>query len=151
MSKSTLIQLIITTSALIYVSVIVSGCATQSKSTGLGAFIGAGTGAALGGIVDPGKHGEYRTRNVIIGTAVGGIAGAVMGSTIFENNELKRQEAYEIGQKNAKAVLSKQGNMPDLKNPKVEARWIEGRVVGNRYIDGHFEYIIIEPARWDVE
>lgn len=151
MSKSKLIQLIITTAALIYVSIMVSGCATQSKSAGLGAFIGAGTGAALGGIVDPGKRGEYRTRNVIIGTAVGGIAGAVMGSTIFENNELKRQEAYESGQKNAKAALSKQGNMPDLKNPKVEARWIEGRVVGNRYIDGHFEYIIIEPARWDVE
>lgn len=151
MSKSKLIQLIITTTALFYVSVTTSGCATQSKSTGLGAIIGAGTGAALGGIVDPGKHGEYRTRNVIIGTAVGGIAGAVMGSTIFENNELKRQQAYEVGQKDAKTTLSKQGNMPGLKNPKVESHWIEGRVVGNRYIDSHFEYVIIEPARWDAE
>ena len=41
--------------------------------------------------------------------------------------------------------------MPDLKNPKVEARWIEGKVAGNRYIDGHFEYIIVEPAHWDIE
>lgn len=31
------------------------------------------------------------------------------------------------------------------------ARWIEGKVIGNRYIDCHFEYIIIEPAHWDVE
>jgi hypothetical protein len=129
----------------------VSGCATQSKSTALGGVIGAGSGAALGGIIDPGKNGEYRTRNVIIGSAVGGIAGAIAGSTLFESNEKKKQEAYENGQKNAKAAFSKQGNMPELKNPKVEARWIEGRVVGNRYIDGHFEYIIIEPAHWDIE
>ena len=71
--------------------------------------------------------------------------------TIFENGEKKKKEAYENGQKNAKAELSKQGHMPDLKNPKVEARWIEGKVAGNRYIDGHFEYIIVEPAHWDVE
>jgi hypothetical protein len=145
MRKFKLIQLII------YVSIMVSGCATQTKSTALGGAIGAGTGAALGGIVDPGKNGEYRTRNVIIGSAIGGIAGAFAGSSLFENNEKKNQVAYESGQKNAKAALSKQGNMPELKNPKVEARWIEGKVSGNRYIDGHFEYIIMEPARWDVE
>ena len=145
MRKSQLIQFIIMT------SFIASGCATQTKSTALSGVIGAGTGAALGGIVDPGKNGEYRTRNVIIGSAVGGIAGAFAGSAIFENGEKKKKEAYENGQKNAKAELSKQGHMPDLKNPKVEARWIEGKVAGNRYIDGHFEYIIVEPAHWDVE
>lgn len=145
MIKFKLLQLVI------YVSIMVSGCATQTKSIALGGAIGAGTGAALGGIVDPGKHGEYRTRNIIIGSAVGGIAGAFAGSSLFENNEKKKQEAYDNGQKNAKAALNKQGNMPELKNPKVEARWIEGKVVGNRYIDGHFEYIIVEPAHWDVE
>jgi len=145
MIKFKLLQLVI------YVSIMVSGCATQTKSIALGGAIGAGTGAALGGIVDPGKHGEYRTRNIIIGSAVGGIAGAFAGSSLFENNEKKKQEAYDNGQKNAKAALTKQGNMPELKNPKVEARWIEGKVVGNRYIDGHFEYIIVEPAHWDVE
>jgi hypothetical protein len=41
--------------------------------------------------------------------------------------------------------------MPSLKGAKVESRWIEGRAVGNRYIEGHFEHIIIEPARWDAE
>jgi uncharacterized protein YcfJ len=145
MSKFKVIQFIIV------ISVMLSSCATQTKSTALGGVVGAGTGAALGGIIDPGKNGEYRTRNVIIGSAVGGIAGAFAGSAIFESSEKKKQEAYESGQKSAKAELSKQGHMPDLKNPKVEARWIEGKVVGNRYIDGHFEYIIIEPAHWDVE
>jgi outer membrane lipoprotein SlyB len=129
---------------------IFSSCATQNKSTALGGVVGAGTGAALGGIIDPGKKGEYRTRNVIVGSAIGGIAGAFAGSALFENGEKKKQVAYEDGQKNAKAAFAKQGNMPELKNPKVETQWIEGRAVGNRYIDGHFEYIIVEPTRWDV-
>jgi hypothetical protein len=147
MNKFKLIQFI----TFVSVIVSVSGCATQTKSTVLGGAIGAGAGATLGGIIDPGKNGEYRTRNVIIGSALGGIAGAFAGTKFFENNEKKKQEAYENGQKNARAELSKQGHIPDLKNPKVETRWIEGKVVGNRYIDGHFEYIIIEPAHWDVE
>ena len=135
----------------ICISAMTSGCSTQTKSTALGGVVGAGTGATLGGIIDPGKNGEFRTRNVIIGSAVGGIAGAFAGSALFENSDKKKKEAYENGQKNAKAEFSKQGHIPDLKNPKVEARWIEGKVVGNRYIDGHFEYIIVVPAHWDVE
>ena len=58
-------------------SLAMSGCATQSKSIGLGGAIGAGTGAVLGGIADPGKNGEYRTRNVVVGAALGGMAGMV--------------------------------------------------------------------------
>lgn len=38
---------------------------------------------------------------------------------------------------------------PLLKDPRVEARWVETKVVGNRYIEGHFEYQIIEPAQWE--
>ena len=38
-------------------SLAIGGCATQSKSIGLGGGIGAGAGAILGGIADPGKDG----------------------------------------------------------------------------------------------
>ena len=51
MRKSQLIQLIFAT------SIMVSGCATQTKSIALGGVVGTGTGAALGGIIDPGKNG----------------------------------------------------------------------------------------------
>jgi hypothetical protein len=57
-----------------------TGCSSMGKSMGLGGTIGAGTGAALGGIVDPGKNGQYRTRNVIIGAGVGAIAGTLRSS-----------------------------------------------------------------------
>jgi hypothetical protein len=128
-------------------SMTLSGCATSSRSIGLGGAIGAGTGAVLGGIADPGKEGEYRTRNVIVGGALGGMAGMIAGSVIHENTESQKREAFLRGQ--ATAQSPKSGSMPSLSSPKVESHWVEGRAVGNRYIEGHFEYVITEPARWE--
>ena len=115
---------------------------------GLGTAIGAGTGAALGGIVDPGKNGKYRTRNVIIGAGVGAIAGGLTGAAIHENNERDKELAFLKG-KEAQRKSSKSQSAPSLQQPKVEAVWVESKVMGNRYIEGHFEYIITEPTRWE--
>jgi hypothetical protein len=125
------------------------GCATQTRSTMLGGAIGAGTGAVLGGIVAPGgKNGEYRTRNVIVGTAVGGMAGMVTGALIGDKIEKEKQEAFKNGQA-TRAKAPPPGSPPSLQSAKVDARWVEGRIMGNRYVEGHWEYIIIEPARWE--
>lgn len=132
---------------LIALTLAMMGCATQNKSVGLGGALGAGTGAALGGIADPGKNGEYRTRNVVVGAALGGMAGMIAGSVIHTETEKQKKEAFLKGR--ASAPQAKQGAMPDMKSPRVETRWIEGRIQGNRYIEGHFEYVIVEPARWD--
>lgn len=136
--------------SLIALTFAMTGCATQNKSAGLGGAIGAGTGAVLGGIIDPGKNGEYRTRNVVVGTALGGMAGMIAGSVIHEETEKQKKEAFLKGRASAPQRAS-QGAMPALKSPRVETRWIEGKIQGNRYIEGHFEYVIVEPARWDAE
>lgn len=133
---------------LIAVMMLSAGCATQNKSVGLGGAVGAGTGALIGGIADPGKNGELRTRNVLIGATLGGMTGMVAGSLIHKESEKAKKEAFLAGQKSA--VPSSSG-MPNLSQPRVETRWIEGRVQGNRYIEGHFEYVIVEPVRWDVK
>jgi len=124
-----------------------AGCATQNKSVGLGAGIGSLGGASVGAIADAGKNGENRTRNVVIGAALGGMAGMVAGSYTYSSLERQRGEAFKKGQASAPQPVA--GVMPDLKAPQVEARWVEGRTIGNRYIEGHYEYIITEPARWD--
>ncbi len=123
------------------------GCATANKSVGLGGAVGAGAGAIAGGLADPGKDGEYRTRNVIVGTALGGMAGMITGSVIHNEVEDQKKDAFQKGR--ASAPSPKGGAVPSLKSPKVESRWIEAHSVGNKYIEGHFEYIITEPARWD--
>jgi hypothetical protein len=123
-----------------------TGCATQGKSIGLGGAIGAGTGAVLGGIAT--RDGEYRTRNVIIGAAAGGLVGSIAGASIHENTEREKEIAYLKGRE-SKQNTPKAGAMPSLQNPRVEAQWVESKITGNRYIEGHFEYIIMEPTRWE--
>lgn len=134
---------------MIVTSLFLSACATQNKSAGLGGLIGATGGAAIGGIVDPGKNGEYRTRNVVIGATIGGMAGLVAGSNLHEEIKARESAAYSKGR--ASAPQMPMGAMPSLKNAKVESRWIEGRVIGNRYVEGHFEHLITEPTRWDAQ
>lgn len=130
-------------------SLFLNGCATANRSVGLGGVIGAGTGAVLGGIIDPGKDGEYRTRNVIVGAALGGMAGMITGSVIQKNTEKQKQEAFLKGQASA-SPPPQAGAMPTLKPARVESKWIEAHPVGtNRWVEGHFEYLIVEPARWE--
>lgn len=123
-----------------------TGCSSMGKSAGLGSAIGAGTGAALGGII--GQDGKHRTRNVIIGASVGAIAGGFAGSAIHESNEREKELAYLKG-KESERKSTKGQSTPSLQQPKVEAIWVESKVVGNRYIEGHFEYVITEPTRWE--
>lgn len=134
--------------SLVCLSLYVSGCTTESKSIGLGGTIGASGGALLGGIADPGRHGELRTRNVIVGAALGGMTGMIAGSFIHENTEKEKRDAFLKGQ--ASAPQPPSGAAPTLKPARVESQWIEGHAAGtNRWVEGHFEYLIVEPARWD--
>lgn len=130
----------------------ITGCATTGKSIAAGGAFGAGTGALVGAIADPGAQGQYRTRNVFIGAALGGVAGIATGAIIGDGIEDKKKEAFDDGRKSAEASHVNDrpaGSPPDLKNAKVDARWVEGKVTGNRYVDGHWEYLITEPARWE--
>ncbi|MDZ4661259.1 MAG: hypothetical protein SGJ18_06520 [Pseudomonadota bacterium] len=123
------------------------GCATANKSAGFGGAIGAGTGALLGGIADPGKNGEYRTRNVFVGATLGGMAGLITGSVIHKEMDEQKKEAFLKGR--ASSPPQQAGVMPSLTQAKVRTEWIESRVSGNRFVEGHFEYVIEEPSRWD--
>ena len=130
----------------------ICGCATTGRSIAAGGAFGAGTGALVGAIADPGAHGQYRTRNVFIGAALGGVAGIATGALIGDGIEDKKKESFEDGRKSAQTSLANErpaGSPPDLRSAKVEARWIEGKVTGNRYVDGHWEYLITEPARFE--
>lgn len=131
----------------LFVVFLITGCASANKSVGLGGSIGAGAGAIAGGLANPGKDGEFRTRNVIVGASIGGMAGLIAGSAIHNEMEDQKKEAFLKGK--ASQPSPKVGAMPSLKSAKVDSRWVEGHSVGNRYIEGHFEYTITEPARWD--
>ncbi len=139
----------LSTSALLFVS----ACATTGGSVGAGAAAGGLFGAGVGAVADPGRRGEDRFRNVVIGTAIGGVAGAGAGFMMDRHLKDERQESYAKGKKEAEKdaeshAAAASGNSPRLLPARTEARWVPDQVRGNTFVPGHFEYIIIEGARW---
>lgn len=134
---------LVTKSAVILMAMMTFACASKNKSMGAGGLIGASVGGGIGALI-PEKSGNERVRNVVIGSALGGIAGVIMGSAAYKN------ESRQNAPLNTSATFPFDAPIPpSLKKAKVESRWIEAKIVGNRYIEGHREFIIIEPAAWE--
>lgn len=128
-----------------------SGCSTSGKSTMAGAGIGAGLGAGVGAMVDPGPKGENRIRNVFIGSTAGALVGAGGGYLTHQGISKKEDEAYEKGKKDGKTSaieFTPNSAEPVLIPAKVEARFVDDQVRGSVFVPAHFEYRIVEPARW---
>ena len=124
-----------------------SGCATANRSAGLGGAIGAGAGMGIGAIADPGKNGEYRTRNVIIGGTLGAMTGMIAGSAIHSASEKNKNEAFNAGRKSAPPVDPNE--QPNLVPAQWRAEVVEAKRIGNRFVPRHIEYVITEQARWE--
>ena len=123
------------------------GCATANRSAGLGGAVGAGAGMAIGAIADPGKNGEYRTRNVFIGGTLGAMTGLIAGNAIHASNEKAKNEGFKSGR--AAAVPVDPNEEPKLIPAQWRAEVVEAKRVGNRFVPRHIEYVITEPARWE--
>ena len=139
-------------SAVLVSGFLLGGCATGGKSTLFGAGVGAGVGAGIGAMVDPGPKGEGRIRNVFIGAAAGSLIGAGTGYLAHGGVESREKNAFEKGKKEGKKTPSEYvggaPGEPTLLPPRVEARFVDEQVRGNIYVPAHFEYVIVEPARW---
>ncbi len=131
--------------SMIMIAALMGGCASKGKSVGLGSALGAGMGAAIGGIIDPGKKGQYRTRNVIVGATIGAIAGGFTGNALHDQKEQEKEIALLKSKNRSEGTPPK---APVLSDPRVEAHWVESKVVGNKWVEGHYEYVITEPSRW---
>ena len=131
-----------------------SGCASAGKSIGAGATSGSVLGAGVGALADPGNSGNNRIRNVLIGTAVGGVVGAGAGYATNQLVKNEKDESYQKGKADTQKDLSDHiassgNNTPKLLPPRTEAKWIPDQVRGATFIPGHLEYIILESARWE--
>ena len=142
--------------ALSFAIILSTGCSTTGKSIGAGALSGGVLGAGVGALADPGNAGENRFRNVVIGTAVGSAVGAGTGFMADQYAKNEKVDAYEKGKKDAEEAVnarlkSSQSKQPRLLPAKTEAHWVNDSIRSNVFIPGHFEYQIIEPARWTTE
>lgn len=131
-----------------------TGCATLAGSLGAAAGTGAILGAGAGLLQYPGRKGEYRLKNILVGSALGALTGGGIGYLEHNYFKTKEEEAYERGKEDAqpkpKEVSSNSESMgqPQLLPPKTESHWIPDQIRGNTFIPGHFEYVIIQGAHW---
>jgi len=131
-----------------------SGCTTMGKSVGAGAAAGGMMGAGVGALADPGSDSQNRFRNVVIGAAVGSAVGAGAGFMMGEHLKNEKQEAVSLARKgadeeNSRHIQSTQAGAPRLISPRTEARWVSDQIRGNVFVPGHFEYVIVEGAKWE--
>lgn len=133
------------------IAILISGCATSGKTTLLGSGIGVGLGAGVGAIANGGPSGRNKIRNVFIGATAGSLLGAGAGYLAQELIEKREQDAFDKGKKEGQKPIANyngEPGQPVLVPPRVEGRYVEDQVRGNTFVPAHFEYQIVEPARW---
>lgn len=117
-----------------------SGCSTLKESTllgiGVGSVVGAGVGAAAGS-----PRGN-ENRGAMTGAAVGAALGGLMGFLDFK--ERSKKEAMKIGS----GTGAGNSDAPFLTKPKVQRVWVPEKVEGDKYISGHWIYVIERPSVW---
>ena len=117
-----------------------SGCSTLKESTllgvGVGSVIGAGVGAAAGS-----PRGN-ENRGAMTGAAVGAALGGLMG--FLDHKERAKKEALKIGSGHG----ASNSEAPFLTKPKVQRVWVPEKIEGDKYISGHWMYVIERPSVW---
>ena len=123
---------------LIIISITLSACASMQKSTILGAVIGSTVGGLLGNTA--GNH-DNRGQSTLIGASLGAGLGGLIGYSSYQEKEKKDQQAVlKDNPLNLKA--------PSLTSPKVRRVWVPSKIEGDKYIDGHYMYVIEKTSTW---
>lgn len=123
---------------LIMITLTLSSCASMEKSTILGAVIGATAGGLIG---NSAGDGDRRGHSTSVGAAVGAGLGGLIGYAAYKDKQKKAQQ--ETLKENPFASKA-----PSLTAPKVRRVWVPSRIEGDRYIDGHYMYLIEKTSGW---
>ena len=116
---------------------LLASCASIERSTLLGAVtVGAlGTGIGLAA--------EKSAGSALIGLGIGAIVGGAMGFATHKEQESKRGQLM-----NPLITKDYKDNVPPISTPEVRRVWVPAKVEGNKYVEGHFIFVIDRQAVW---
>jgi hypothetical protein len=115
-----------------------TACATTTQSALLGASIGGGVGVGVG--QRESRHFRGSVIGALVGASVGGLAGFLLR---------KKDEGSPINL--STQVKAEDGAFPPLTKAKLKSMWVPDKIEGNKYIKGHFIYVIEDPGNWATE
>ncbi len=115
-----------------------SGCASMEKSILLGSAAGGalGTGIGLGA--------EKSAGSALIGLGIGAIVGGVMGYATHSERDSKRAQWLTPA-----ATKEFKDKVPGMSTPEVRRVWVPEKIEGNKYVEGHYIYVIDRGAQWN--
>jgi hypothetical protein len=129
---------------------ILSSCATMSDSL----ILGASSGAATGAIISNQTQGNSST-GAAVGALIGGISAYFIHKGIEKRDEkVRRQtllnlEKFDVSTppKSAAPPIPTSGGH-FLTKPVVDMDWIETQVQGDKLVEGHRVWKIVEKPKW---
>lgn len=124
---------------LILVTLFACSCSTLGKSIGLGSALGGTAGALIGNSEGKGSH---RDKSTLQGAAIGSALGALIGLAGYQGNKEK------LGAKSPEREMGLEPKAPSLTAPKVRRVFVPARIEGERYIEGHYMYVIEKTSTW---
>jgi len=132
-----------------------TSCSTYPKSLATGATAGVAMGATVGAIAYGGVNGRHRSRNIVMGSLVGGALGMLTGHLIHDNKNEKvmnsnRTENEEMFRSwvNEYKIGNISDDDPSLTKPEIEKIWIPETVRGKIYSQGHWQWRIKRGTSW---
>ena len=124
------------TIAILSICLVLSGCSTMRDSILLGAgtmgAVGTGIGAAAG----------HNVGGALLGLGIGAVFGGTMGFLTHKDKEEKERLAKLGSKKN------EEPKVPSLTSPEVRRVWVPEKIDGNKFIEGHYLYLIERSSVW---
>jgi len=104
---------------------------------GLGASLGGTAGALIG---NASGQGNQRDKSTLQGAAIGAGLGALIGWAGFAGKQKKEDSKVQD--------VRLEQSTPSLTAPKVRRVWVPAQIEGEKYIDGHYMYVIEKTSAW---
>ncbi len=122
---------------IITLSILLTSCSTLGQSVGLGASLGGTAGALIG---NASGQGNQRDKSTLQGAAIGAGLGALIGWAGFAGKQKKEDSKVQD--------VRLEQSTPSLTAPKVRRVWVPAQIEGEKYIDGHYMYVIEKTSAW---
>ena len=119
--------------------VALGGCATLKSNTFLGAAIGASAGAVGGTVIGAPYH-------AATGTLIGAASGAAVGALIGYLTEPKKSESKETSK--SSSPITTITDDPSFTSPEVRRVWVPDKIDGNKFIKGHYMFVLERGSVW---